>query len=398
MKQTEIGEIPENWQSKKLSDVFYSFAGGGTPSRGNPSYWNGEINWVTVKDLTNFNPNKSQETITKLGLLNSSSRLIPSNTLITSTRMALGKAVIYNVDVAINQDLKALFLNKNIDLKFMYFWFQSKESLINELGGGSTVKGISLPDLKKIDVLLPDSEKEQKAISEVLTDTDNLIQATEQLINKKQLIKTATMQNLLTGKIRLAEFDTKKTKPSELGEIPSDWDIVKLGDLTTIKTGSRNNQDKVSTGQYPFFVRSATVERINSFSYNCEAILIPGEGGIGSIFHYINGKFDAHQRVYVIREFKNCDAKFIYYAMMQSFGKHAMENSVKATVDSLRLPTFQNFEFTIPSNKLEQTEIALTLSDMDKEISELNKRLTKLNEIKQGLMQDLLTGKIRLTE
>lgn len=272
------------------------------------------------------------------------------------------------------------------------------QSQIASYQAGGNREGLNFSQIRNLYFPVSRNLDEQKAIAEVLSDTDNLIQATEQLIHKKQLIKTATMQNLLTGKIRLAEFDTKKTKPSELGEIPSDWDIVKLGDLTTIKTGSRNNQDKVSTGQYPFFVRSATVERINSFSYNCEAILIPGEGGIGSIFHYINGKFDAHQRVYVIREFKNCDAKFIYYAMMQSFGKHAMENSVKATVDSLRLPTFQNFEFTIPSNKLEQTEIALTLSDMDKEISELNKRLTKLNEIKQGLMQDLLTGKIRLTE
>ena len=95
--------------------------------------------------------------------------------------------------------------------------------------------------------------------------------ALERLIAKKRDLKQAAMQQLLTGQTRLPGFS-------------GEWVAKKLGDVTNIKTGSRNNQDKVEDGEYPFFVRSATVERINTYSYDCEAILIPGEGGIGKHF------------------------------------------------------------------------------------------------------------------
>lgn len=178
------------------------------------------------------------------------------------------------------------------------------------------------------------------------------------------------------------------------GQIPDGWKVVKLGEISLIKTGSRNNQDKSSDGEFPFFVRSATIERINTYSYDCEAILIPGEGGIGSIYHYINGKFDAHQRVYVMRDFnKNIDAKFVFFALKEFFGKYALQNTVKATVDSLRLPTFQNFEFLIPSDKAEQERIAQVLGDMDDLISAKYELLDKKRAIKQAAVQQLLTPK-----
>lgn len=126
--------------------------------------------------------------------------------------------------------------------------------------------------------------------------------------------------------------------------------------------------------------------------------MIPGEGNIGSIFHYINGKFDAHQRVYVIRDFNNVIGKFVFFALKQNFGKHAMGNTVKATVDSLRLPTFQNFKFAIPKSTAEQTAIAAALSDTDALIGSLKTLIAKKQAIKLSAMQNLLSGKIRLPE
>jgi type I restriction enzyme S subunit len=167
--------------------------------------------------------------------------------------------------------------------------------------------------------------------------------------------------------------------------------------VTRIKTGSRNNQDKKNSGQYPFFVRSAKVERIDSYSYDCEAILVPGEGGIGSIFHYINGKFEVHQRVYVINDFATeVLGKFIYYYMAQFFGNHALEHSVKATVDSLRLPTFQSFLINIPTDVAEQRALVEALDDISCQIERLEQRLAKAKAVKQGMMQELLTGRTRL--
>jgi len=139
------------------------------------------------------------------------------------------------------------------------------------------------------------------------------------------------------------------------------------------------------------------VERINSYSFDGEAILVPGEGGIGTIFHYINDKFDYHQRVYKISNFyEGISGLFTYYYMLINFNQQAMKNSVKATVDSLRLPTFKEFEITYPSDPKEQVAIANVLSDMDSDIEELKQKKVKYEKIKEGMMQQLLTGRIRL--
>jgi type I restriction enzyme S subunit len=213
---------------------------------------------------------------------------------------------------------------------------------------------------------------------------DALLAALDRLIAKQRDLKQAAMQQLLTGQTRLPGFTGK-------------WETKRLGDVANIKTGSRNNEDKVEDGLYPFFVRSEFVERINSYSHDCEAILVPGEGRIGSIFHYIQGKFDVHQRVYAITQFKaENSGKFIHYYLSKNFGAWAMQNTVKATVDSLRLPTFQTFEMLLPPTLPEQTAIATVLSDMDLELAALEQRRDKTRALKQGMMQELLTGRTRL--
>ena len=273
----------------------------------------------------------------------------------------------------------------DIDSKFLYYIFTSKifADFLAKLSAGSTISHLYQKDFVNFNFKAP-SPKEQAKIAQTLSDIDELIISLEKLISKKEDIKIAVMQQLLTGKKRLDGFSGK-------------WEETKLGDVAKIKTGEKNNEDKIEDGLYPFFVRSKTIERINSFSFDGEAILVPGEGGIGSIFHYIKGKFDYHQRVYKISGFsKDINAKFIYFKMIIEFNFHATANSVKATVDSLRLPTFQEFLFFCPSTKDEQTAIANILSDMDSEIKLLKTKLAKTKQIKEGAMQELLTGKTRL--
>ncbi len=182
-------------------------------------------------------------------------------------------------------------------------------------------------------------------------------------------------------------------KPARFG---GEWEMRRLGDLARIATGTRNNQDKRHDGRYPFFVRSSSVERIDSFAYDCEAILIPGEGRIGEIFHYVRGRFDVHQRVYAITDFRSSVyARFLCYYMAEFFGTHALKNTVKATVDSLRQPTFLAFQIPLPPLP-EQRAIAAVLSDVDELIGSLEVLIAKKGAIKQGAMQELLTGRTRL--
>ena len=136
---------------------------------------------------------------------------------------------------------------------------------------------------------------------------------------------------------------------------------------------------------------------LRRYSFDGEAILVPAEGGIGNIYHYINGKFDFHQRVYKISDFANevC-GKFIYFYMSRYLGEYALSLTVKATVDSLRLPTFEEFVICMPSDIKEQQAVATILSDMDKEIADLEAQRDKYCLLKSGMMQKLLTGQIRL--
>jgi type I restriction enzyme, S subunit len=190
------------WAVKRLEDVVDKLVGGGTPSRSNPSFWNGNIYWATVKDFTTFNPCQTQEKITTEGLINSASNLISAGTLIIATRMALGKAIVYSVDVAINQDLKAVFFNSDVSISFMEYWFKNNSQMIEDIGSGSTVKGISLSELKKFPLLIPLLE-EQTAIAAVLSDMDAEIAALEQRLGKVKSLKQGMMQELLTGRTRL---------------------------------------------------------------------------------------------------------------------------------------------------------------------------------------------------
>ena len=190
------------WINTTLGRCFNKIVGGGTPSRAIPEFWNGEIPWATVKDFATFNPYKTQEYISEAGLNHSSTHLIPKGTLITSTRMGIGKIVIYYVDVAINQDLKALFVSDDVSKEYIYHLFGMVGKIIESLGNGSTVKGVRIEQLKNLSIVLP-KKNEQQAIAQVLSDMDSEIEQLEKKLFKYKQIKQGMMQELLTGRIRL---------------------------------------------------------------------------------------------------------------------------------------------------------------------------------------------------
>ena len=174
------------------------------------------------------------------------------------------------------------------------------------------------------------------------------------------------------------------------------WEEVSVKDLMKIETGSRNTEDKIDDGQYPFFVRSQTVEHIDSFHYDCEAVLTAGDGvGTGKVFHYINGKFDAHRRVYVMSQFKDVLGKYFYYWFSKNFFAEVAKYTAKSSVDSVRRQMIAGMVIPLPSIE-EQQKIVGILSDIDTLITNLQKLICKKKDIRQGTMQMLVTGKKRL--
>lgn len=225
---------------------------------------------------------------------------------------------------------------------------------------------------------------EQAAIADALSDIDALITALDKLIAKKRDMKQGAMQELLTGRMRLPGF-------------VQEWRFDRIGNIASIKTGSRNTQDNVEDGKYPFFVRSSTIERIDTYTFDGEAVLTAGDGvGTGKVFHYVNGKFDFHQRVYKISEFsKTVDGFFFYLYFRTHFYDRIMSLTAKSSVDSVRMEMISDMTIPIPPLS-EQQAIATILSDMEAEITALERKRDKTRALKQGMMQELLTGRIRL--
>ncbi|EJK2385210.1 restriction endonuclease subunit S [Vibrio cholerae] len=333
--------------------------------------------------------------------------VLKSGDLVIPLRGKVGEIGYIDNDLAganLTRGVALISVRPDFSSKYVKHYLSSKACADRFLASmnGSALQEITISTLRQFKVSLP-SLPEQTAIANALSDVDALIQELEKLIAKKQAIKTATMQQLLTGRTRLPQFahhpDGRKKgyKPSELGEIPEDWEVESIGNLVSITTGCRNTQDKIEEGLYPFFVRSQTVERINSFSFDGEAVLTAGDGvGTGRIFHYINGKFDFHQRVYLMHNFgERIDGYFFYIFFSNYFYDRIMSMTAKSSVDSVRREMIADMKMVLPA-KEEQTAISTILSDMDEEIQSLEQRLSKTRQIKQGMMQELLTGKTRL--
>ena len=189
-------------------------------------------------------------------------------------------------------------------------------------------------------------------------------------------------------------------KQTEVGEIPEDWVVKPIAAVASITTGAKNTQDRVDDGLYPFFVRSQTVERINSASFDGEAVLTAGDGvGTGKIFHYIYGKFDYHQRVYNIHNFKpELDGFYFYKYFSSRFYDRIMAMTAKSSVDSVRREMIADMQIALPKPE-EQKAIAGALSDVDGLIEALEGLVAKKRDIKTATMQQLFTpyanGKIK---
>ncbi|MCT7958992.1 restriction endonuclease subunit S [Laspinema palackyanum] len=185
---------------------------------------------------------------------------------------------------------------------------------------------------------------------------------------------------------------TSKFKESPVGLIPEDWSFTTIGQIASIVTGDKDTQDRDDSGIYPFFVRSQTVERISSFSFDGQAVLTAGDGvGVGKVFHYYIGKFNFHQRVYCIHSFiDDIDGYYFFLYFSQNFIQRVQQFSAKGSVDSVRLSMISNMVLPKPP-KEEQEKIAEVLSTVDRAIAQTEALIAKQQRIKTGLMQDLLT-------
>ncbi len=219
------------WKYKRLGDMF-DFVGGGTPSKNQTDYWNGDILWASVKDIKGEFLNNTQDSITDKGLKNSAANIAEIGDVILITRISPGKSIITNVRTSINQDLKIAKPKFNTTSKFIHYFFNSIERDCINKSSGTTVLGITLNNLNEL--LIPDlSFEEQQAIvakiEELLSELDN---GKQQLLTAQQQLKVYR-QSLLKW-----AFEGKLTnKDVKEGELPEGWKLVKVGDLCQFEIG-----------------------------------------------------------------------------------------------------------------------------------------------------------------
>lgn len=226
---------------KRLGD-FIKLVGGGTPSKSEESYWNGEIPWMSVKDLKSDIIANTQDCITKAGLENSSAKLLEAGTIIIATRMAVGKPAITKIKTAINQDLKGILIEKDIDKLYLFYLLKSKKEHFESVASGATVKGIKISAITDLKIPLPPLP-EQKKIAAILDAADAYRQKTKALIEK---------YDELTQSLFLEMFGDPVTNPKG-------WEVITIRDIIDeAKYGTSSKAEE--NGQYPYL-------RMNNITY-----------------------------------------------------------------------------------------------------------------------------------
>ncbi len=246
---------------------------------------------------------------------------------------------------------------------------------------GATINQITNKTLTSMEFMFP-KENDMYNIGCFFEKLDSLIQTISKKLASLKQIKAASLQSMFpqegetVPKVRFKGFK-------------GEWDNDFISNVCKITTGKSNSQDQVKNGLYPFFIRSENIARSNKYLYDCEAVITIGDGNIGRVFHYINGKFDLHQRCYMMRNFRNVSALYFYYYFSAFFYDRAIKMSAKATVDSVRLNMIADMNILYPKNKLEQQKIASYFCNLDKQISLQTQRLEKLKQIKAACLDKM---------
>ncbi|WP_322935556.1 restriction endonuclease subunit S [Mycoplasmopsis felis] len=223
---------------------------------------------------------------------------------------------------------------------------------------------------------------EQEKISILIENIDYLITLEEIKLNKLKQLKQTLLQKMFPEgnskipRIRFKGFD-------------EEWKEDTIGNIAKVINGKSNTSDNNKWGQYNLYIRSEEIYKSNKYIFDVEGVITVGDGNIGKIFHYVNEKFDLHQRCYLIYEFQNIWPKYFYYYFSQNFYKRAILMSYTATVNSIRMNTITDMDIMFPKELIEQQKIGDFFCKIDTLLDLYNSKLNKLKQIKEALLQKM---------
>ena len=415
-KQTDVGMIPKDWHLECIGST-NNVTSGGTPSTTIPRFWNGEIHWMNSGELNLKIVTEVSNRITADGLRNSATKLIPKHCVLIGLAgqgKTRGTAAFNLIELCTNQSIASIHPSSKYDQKYLYYNIDSRYDELRSLSTGDGGRGgLNLSIIKKFKIPVP-SIIEQTAIASALSDADAYINSLEKLIEKKRLIKQGALQDLLTGRKRLQEFENKsKLKETDIGLIPEDWNVFTLSSIGNTIIGltySPNNVKKYGT----LVLRSSNVQNMKlSFNDNVyvdmdlpERVIVKENdllicvrngsrqliGKCALIDKKTSGSaFGAFMSIY-----RSKHNSFVYYQFQSQLIQWQINETLGATINQLTNKDLSRFKVAIPSDTEEEKSIVCVLKDLDNNIYNLENKLWKAKSIKQGMMQNLLTGKIRL--
>jgi type I restriction enzyme, S subunit len=414
-KKTEVGIIPNDWNVESLQNLCRSSITYGIVQCG-PHIPNG-IPYIRVSDMNSSELNVDEMLRTSPEIASSFGRSkVEEGDIVYALRGKLGEVKMVGTGVSganLTQGTARIAPKNNIDNRYLLWTLRSPEALKQAVkeAKGSTFVEITLGNLKGIGVPLPSSREEQQKIATALSDTDALISELEKLIEKKQAIKTATMQQLLTGKTRLPEFalredgTPKAYKDSELGQIPEDWEIKQLGEFVEITSGESPSKFDFINNGIPYF----KVEQLNNGDFYAEStpyyVKLGKTISAGSLVFPKRGASILSNKIRILKVDAcmdtnlmalTCDPElnpnYLLYALTYS--------GLDKVADTTSIPQINNkhvlpYKIFYPS-LIEQVRISNILVNLENDIELSKQKVEKLRKIKLGMMQELLTGKTRL--
>lgn len=406
-KDTEIGKIPEEWETLYIHQIT-EISTGATPSTNINEYWeNGTIRWMSSGELNNKIIYDVNGRITQKGYDNTGTHMLPKNCVLIGLAgqgKTRGTAAYNKVELCTNQSIAAILPNSKYESKYLYFYIDSLYDKLRLLSAGDGGRGgLNKQILQNLEIAMPPLN-EQHHIASALTSIDNLIASLGKLIEKKKNIKQGAMQQLLTGKTRLKGFN----------EPWMEHTIDELFDLGNGYTPSKSNPAYWTNGTIPWFrmedirtngrilkdsIQHVTPEAVKGNGlYPKYSIILSTTATIGEHALLIADSLANQQFTFLNRKVNRRDMIDIIFFYHYCFilGKWCRDNINAGGLLAVNMDDLKNHSIYIPKSIAEQQAIATILTKMDDEITALEAKRAKYEAIKQGMMQQLLTGKIRL--
>ncbi len=397
LKQTEIGEIPEDWEEKKLSELM-EIVGGGTPKTTNKSYWGGDICWLSVTDFNNGRRYvyDTEKKITKEGLENSSTKILKKDMLIISARGTVGEIAQLAKDMAFNQSCYGLNAKKESTNDFLFYLIKYHLAKLKNHSYGSVFDTITTKTFDEILIRLP-SLKEQQSIAKILSDLDSKIELNQKMNKTFEAIGQALFKHWFID----FEFPNEKGKPykssggdmvdSEIGDIPKGWKVEKAINLFKLEYGWHLPEWDRKEGKIPVYGSGGLSGFHNESFVKGFGIIIGRAGKIGSdSVYYSHKEFCPIETTYYVSIENKLLVRYLYF-----FIKTMSMVNTGSSVPNLSRNSIHNSEIIIPDFKIIEKfdRVVEKLFDMKYKNEE---EIKNLYQIRDSLLPQLMSGKIRV--